>query len=301
MSLTTLFIAGASGIAIALLGLVYKISAQRQSRAIPFTLAFLATAGLLMLGKAFTEPTQWSDWRLWALSLPMGILFYIGIPVIVYANKIGPASVNWTFVNLGLIVPIAVAPLLFHEHLLAVDAFTLLLFVVMLLVFGRDMAAGGETKAEHLLMYGCILFACWANNGIAMTLLKQKDVVFGALNSAGFGAIFYLSGAFLTVLTLPFTERGQRPRVVDAGLGALAGLCSGGAILLMFYAASLPAAVLFPITQGMGLLGGVLLTTVLYRERLTPLKTTGLVLGMAVLLCAGLRESLSGWLHLLVR
>jgi multidrug transporter EmrE-like cation transporter len=226
----------------------------------------------------------------------MGVLFYLGIPVIMLVNRMGPASVNWTFVNLGLIVPILAAPWLFHEPLLGIDALTLALFVLMLLAFARGMATDNETKPEHLLLYGLLLASALLNNGIAMTLLKEKAVLLGQNSSAGMGAIFYLSGGVLTALTALFTERGQRWRRVDLGIGALAGVCSGGAILLMFAAASLPAAVLFPITQGAGLLGGVLLTTVLYQERLTPFKTAGLTLGMAVLLLAGLRGTITAWL-----
>lgn len=285
-----------SGLAVALLGLAYKVSAQRQCRPIPFTLSFLFTAGLLLLGKSFSEPTAWGDGRLWALSLPMGLLFYVGIPTIILANRMGPASVNWTFVNLGLIVPILASPLFFHEPLLGVDILTVLLFTAMLLAFARDMATGEETKAEHLLVYSLLLLAVWANNGIAMSLLKGKDVLLGKTSSAAFGAIFYLFGGMLTLITAFITERGQRIRAGDIGIGAVAGFCSGAAILLMLLSASLPTAMLFPITQGLGLLGGVVLATALYKERLTPLKLTGLALGMAVLLCAGLRANLAAWL-----
>jgi multidrug transporter EmrE-like cation transporter len=117
-------------------------------------------------------------------------------------------------------------------------------------------------------------------------------VLLGQTNSGAFGAIFYLSGAALMFITSLITERGPRPRPVDYAVGAIAGLCSGLAILFMLLAASLPTAVLFPITQGLGLLGGVVLATAIYRERLTPLKLLGLALGLAVLLTAGLRSSI---------
>lgn len=286
----------ASALAIALLGLTYKVAAERQSRAMPFTLAFLATAGVLALAKTLTETTAWHDPRLWAMSLSMGVLFFLGIPQIMLANKLGPASVNWTFVNLGLIVPIAVAPALFHESLLVIDLLTLALFVLMLLAFARGMATGDETKPEHLLLYVLLLASVLLNNGIAMTILKLKGRLLPDSSAAAFAAIFYLSGALFTAITALVTERRQRPRAADWWPGILAGACSGAAILFMLAAVRLPAVVLFPLTQGVGLVGGVLLTTLLYRERLNPSKVLGLCLGAAVLLSASLRETLAALL-----
>jgi drug/metabolite transporter (DMT)-like permease len=283
----------ASAFCIAVLGLMYKMAALRGCRSIPFTLGFLFTAGLLSLLKTGWEPTRWGDGRLWGISLAVGVLFYVGIPQIMAANRLGPASVNWTFVNLGLIVPVLVAPWRFHEPLLPSDALTMALFIVMLLFFARGMATGDETKPEHYLLYGVMLLAILANNGIVMTLLKEKDQLFPHDSSAGMGAIFYLSGGLFTLITAFVTERGQPFQWRAAGVGALAGLCSGVAIQLMLAAMALPAVVLYPLTQGVGLLGGVLLTAIIYRERLNPPKLTGLALGLAVLLCACLRGPLA--------
>ena len=54
----------------------------------------------------------------------------------------------------------------------------------------------------------------------------------------------------------------------------------------------LPTVVVLPLTQGIGLLGGIILTTVLFRERLHPLKIIGLLVGILVLTTSIFREAI---------
>ena len=68
--------------------------------------------------------------------------------------------------------------------------------------------------------------------------------------------------------------------------GLLVGIATGAAVLLLLPAMGLPAAVAFPVIQGISLLGGVLLTAVVFRERLNWRKGSGLLLGLALILLA---------------
>ena len=68
------------------------------------------------------------------------------------------------------------------------------------------------------------------------------------------------------------------------GLGV--GAATGAAVLLLVHAMPLPAAVAFPVIQGISLLGGITLTTMVYRERINLLKVTGIALGLAVIALA---------------
>jgi multidrug transporter EmrE-like cation transporter len=61
---------------------------------------------------------------------------------------------------------------------------------------------------------------------------------------------------------------------------------------------SLPSVVAFPINQGVALLGGVLLTALIYHEQFTPAKLIGLALGAIVLLLGGLREQFTTLIQL---
>jgi len=49
-------------------------------------------------------------------------------------------------------------------------------------------------------------------------------------------------------------------------------------------AMSLPSIVVFPITQGIALIGGIVLMALIYKERINIFKVVGIILGLAVLL-----------------
>jgi hypothetical protein len=85
-----------SGIAYALLAVVYKQVERTHCRPAGFLLAFMTTGGVIMLARAMAEHTTWGDPRFWFLGVSGGLLTYVSINLITRANAIGPASVTWT-------------------------------------------------------------------------------------------------------------------------------------------------------------------------------------------------------------
>ncbi len=71
---------------------------------------------------------------------------------------------------------------------------------------------------------------------------------------------------------------------VEIGCGLASGAASALAGLAMLGAMSLPAAVAFPVIQGVSLLGGVLLCAVVFHEHLTWRKLAALAVGGGALL-----------------
>lgn len=288
-----------AGLAFSVLGLMYRVSSQRDCRPMPFIVVFTITAGCLALGCTRFEPTAWGDARLWALGVLGGLSFVLAIKLFMRANQLGPASVNWTICNLGLLCPILLAPALFHERLLSVDFVMLACFLLMLVAIARGMTSGGETPPSHLGLYALLLFGILGTNGLNLTLLKLKAAWFPNGSSAGMTAIFYLSGMVIALIATLVGDRRQPFRKAEAQVGVLAGLASGVGILLTMASLTLPSVVAFPINQGVALLGGVLLTAVFYRERFNPAKITGLALGVVVLLLGGLREQIAALMHII--
>ncbi|MHB9131007.1 MAG: hypothetical protein ACYDBB_07945 [Armatimonadota bacterium] len=286
-----------AGLAFAVLGLIYRLSSQRGCRAMPFIVVFTATAGCLALGRAYFEPAAWSDPRMWALGITVGISFVLAIAFFMQANTMGPASVNWTFGNLGLLFPILLAPSLFGEPLLGVDIIMLACFLLMLIAIARGMMSSNETPPQHLGRYSLLLLGILGTNGLNLMVFKLKAAWFPSGSSAGMTAIFYFSAMIIALVVASIRSRGQLFSRAEVQVGMLAGVASGTGILLTMASLTLPSVVAFPVNQGVALLGGVLLTAMFYHEHFTSAKLIGLALGVVVLLLGGMREQITALLH----
>ncbi|HEY3416576.1 MAG TPA: hypothetical protein VGM23_06810 [Armatimonadota bacterium] len=283
-----------SGIAFAFLGLLYKVAAHDGCHPTPFSIPLGFTAGGLALLLAFREATAWGDPRLWLLGCAQGLLFYLAVIMLTRANVLGSAAVAWSVLNLSMIVPILLAPVLFHERFFPTDLLLLLLFGAMLVLFTRGVAATGETPIRSLGAYVLALLATFALNGLFMLGYKVKQALFAGQNSGGVTAIMYLSAAGLATLAYLLSPR-PRPLLTlkEVRWGALAGIASGCGFVFILGGTVLPSVVVFPLSQGLSLLGGALLTTAIFKEPLNALKVSGLLLGIALLLLAVFREPLA--------
>jgi len=282
-----------SGLFWAMLGLSYKIADYHQCRTAIFSRILFFSAGVCALVGAIIEGTPWGDWRIWAFGLTAGILFYLVLLLLMPIYRMGPASVIWIVVNLGLLVPIFLSRLLFKEPLFwYLDSVLLLLFMLMLLAFQRGMAQASETTPSKVWLFLFMLVLLLLSNGVLLTLPKLQDKWCNQQGHNGYLTILYFTGALFTLVIDLIKREPLRPTAWEWKAGALAGASSGIGMLLFMTAAALPAAVQYSVNGGVSLLGGVVLTTVIYRERFNPMKVAGLALGMLVLLGAVLRKPL---------
>lgn len=295
--MTALLFAIFAGIAWAFLGLSYKMADERGCRPLPFTVAFMLVAGMVSAVLLPGEATAWSSPWLWLIGSAVGIVTFVNIALLTRTNALGPASITWTMLNLGLLAPILLAPLLFHEALYLVDLILLALFLLMLIAFARSMATGSEMRTGQPGLFTLCVIGIFLLEGLFLLGGKVKFAVFGTGSSAGFTTIFYLVGAALAWIPHRLNRRYSPLRRIEWQVGAFAGVTSSVGCLLFLAAMTLPAIVAFPLTLGISLLGGVLLTVLIYKERLNPLKNAGLGLGFVVLLLATLREPILAWLR----
>jgi multidrug transporter EmrE-like cation transporter len=282
-----------AGVAFAVLGLSYKMAGVHQCRPIAFAGVFLLVATLLAGGRACFETTAWGDPRLWLLGGTMGVLHYGALVLLVTVNRLGPTSISWILLNLSIIIPIVLAPLLLGESFLAIDAGLLVLFFLMLLALRRGMQGTADEVHSSSWRFWALMAAVFLMNGAFQFCSKLKDTFFHDGSAAGLSTLFYGSGMILALLTHAVQTRGLRFSGREWGIGLLAGASAGIGNLLFLNGMSLPAIVAFPVTQGIALIGGVVLVGIVYRERLNPAKATGLLLSLVVLLVAVLRGPLS--------
>ncbi|BBO72709.1 hypothetical protein DSCW_01260 [Desulfosarcina widdelii] len=226
----------------------------------------------------------------------MGLLFDLAIYFIMQANRLGPASVSWTVLNLGLLVPIFISPFIVDEKVLWLDPIIVVLFILMLLMFARGMKNTGEViqggHKLHILMLLGIFFA----QGLFLLGNKIKYALFNDANTAALTFIVYMSGAVAVLLFIYTTKKRVTFLGSELKAGAITGICNSLGVILLLSAMSLPSTIVFPLSASIALLGGVFLTCLIYGERLDRMKTTGVMLGLTALILAVFRENLVSFL-----
>lgn len=288
-----------SGLLWSLLGLAYKVADHHRCRTGSFSRILCASAGACCLLAALADrATPWHDWRLWALGVGAGVLFYLVLLLLMPIYRMGPASVVWIVVNLGILVPIFISRLLFREPLYwFLDPLLLALFVLMLLAFQRGMAQASETAPARAWLFLLALVLLLLSNGLLLTFPKAQAEWFGQQGKFGYLTIFYFSAVLATLVSDLARRIPLRPTAWEWKAGLLGGLSGGIGMLFFITATALPAAVQYSINGGVSLLGGVVLTSIVYKERFNAMKAAGLALGTLVLLGVVLREPLAARLQ----
>jgi len=282
-----------SGLFWAMLGLGYKVADHHSCRTGSFSRVMFFSAGVICVITAFFQHTHWSDWRLWVFSGVVGVLFYGVLLILMPTYRLGPASVVWIVVNLGILVPIFLSPLLFDEHLYwFIDPVLIGLFILMLLAFQRGMAQAKETTRATGLLFLFALLSVFLANGVLLAAPKWQSILFHGGDRIGYLTISYFAGGIFTAGLDLFRREPLRPTAWEWKAGLLAGLSTSIGMVLFMTAIKLPAAVVYSMNGGVSLLGGVALTSIIYHERFNLMKVVGLALGTIVLLTAVLREPL---------
>lgn len=221
----------------------------------------------------------------------MGLLFDLAIYFVMQANRLGPASVTWTVLNLGLLVPIFVSPFLVDEAVLWLDLIILLLFVLMLLLFARGMKDSGEVEKGDRKLHSLMLLGTFLAQGLFLLGNKIKFILFNETNTAALTFIVYLSGATAVLFIILATQKRLTFLESELKAGAITGICNSLGVILLLSAMSLPSMIVFPLSASIALLGGVFLTSLLYGERLNRMETLGVMVGLMALILAVSREN----------
>jgi drug/metabolite transporter (DMT)-like permease len=72
--------------------------------------------------------------------------------------------------------------------------------------------------------------------------------------------------------------------------GSVAGVFNSVGTIFLLYAMRLPATMAFPISAIIAIIGGVALTSLVYKERLDRFKISGILFGLATLCLTVFRE-----------
>jgi drug/metabolite transporter (DMT)-like permease len=287
-----------AGVIYGILSLAYKFADIKKCRSAQFTFVLSLVAALVAFAKSFSETSLWNSPALWLLGGIMGGIIVAGIFVIMAANRLGPVYSSWTMVNVSFMFAILLSALILKEKLLCVDAPNLLLFGLALYFFVRGMKAGyGASKlATQSMKHVLMLLAVFVTNGLATFGSKLKYTFWGEANTSALPTVFYMiSSGIAFILILRSGGKLQISRD-EWKLGALGGVLISVGTILFLSAMTLPAAVVFTITQATSLTSGVALTTLVARERLNGWMVLGLMAGLLLLFAVVFREQTAQWL-----
>ena len=256
-----------------------------------FIVVFSIAGGAFAIVKSFSETSEWKDPRLWLLGIVMGILFDLAIFLILRSNKNGPASISWTMLQLSLLVPVILSPVLFQERVYWIDPVIVAAFVLMLAFFAQSLRRTDDSNRNRTPRR-CFLYLLeiFFSNGFFLLGNKLKYELFEDNNAAALTFIVYLAGGLIAWLVSNRRYKKWKIRVPEWKAGAVTGLSNSIGTILYLGAMSLPAPVVFPLSSSIALLGGVVLTAGVYGEKLDLYKIIGMVMGLVALLLAIFRE-----------
>jgi len=277
-----------AGLANTVVALSVKAAQHSRFRPSRFTALAMIGAGAISGIVAGLTAGSWNNWRLWALGIVLGGITYGCVTLMLRANRHGPPSLPWAMANLGLILPIGLSAFFLGESLRGTDMVCLVVFCGMLLAFVRGTTHAGDVQRGHGLTLMLLLATVWLLQGTLMFGFKLNAFLPGDINRSALTPIICLTAGVLAWL-----DEWRQPREAfqwrHLGWSLAMGGANGTSILLLLVAMKLPASVAFPIIQGVSFLGGIVVTAVVFHERLNLWKWLGIAFGLGVI-CLAVRR-----------
>lgn len=204
------------------------------------------------------------------------------------ASRERDIAVNWTILNLSVLVPLAVSVLWFHDPFTGLKAVGALIILVAIVVLGGKANLGGRSHASRWALF---ILGAFLLNGVFSVLFRWVP----ADRSFLFMAYFY---AVSTALALPLKLAFRQPGTPTKGLipWATAGAAShcAGALLTMAALAAIakvradPGVIVYPITNGFVIPLGVVLGAIILHQTIDPRRKLGVAIGVAGLVLLSL-------------
>lgn len=252
-------------------------------------------AGALVLGiGAFACPT------LFAVSAPtfryglgFGALFALTILFYNLAISTGPLSYTTFYFSASMLVPTLAGVLFFKETLSPSLFVAVVLFLAAFYLL--NVGSGKQEKAQAGWSAFCgLAFFC---NGASAVVQKAQQVTTGGTEAFGlmlvgfsWAAVFYSIAYLVTRRRLP-PDAADGPMLVRNNRLALLLLTVGsvgGNVLLTLQTGQVPASYLFPLVQGSIVVGVVLCSVLLFKEKLPLRGKLGLALGICAIVTINL-------------
>jgi len=269
---------------------LYKVSAERNCNTALTTLSFMGTVALLSSVFWFgsDETLKNTTWLL-ALAVINSLTFFIDTVVTIEALRYLPTTIVYPLTRMNTVLVVIFSLLYFKDSLNGYQGTGIVLAIAVILTLTRFSAE--ERKENRNFRKGFLLIGLAILSG-AVAAVSSK---FAALytNSMAFIALTYtLSMLFSLGLQKPFEKGGASRRYGEALLiGLVVGLINFAAFVALLQALKTgPLSIIVPVV-GMNFVLANILAVIFYREKLTLLKTAGILMAVLSLLLMKLGQS----------
>jgi len=256
---------------------LYKVSAEKQCNTAWTTCAFMGTVTILSVFFLLIRLPAISDvFLLLLLSILNSVAFLTATMTHMEALKHLPATVVYPVIRLNVVMVVLVSLYIFNERLSPYQILGVILAVAVILMLTRQTdrtrSASGSIRKGFVLIFAAFIAGTGASITSKFAAMHVNSLAFMAVSyavstTASFGLRSRLaagagSGDVKTALTIGFAM----------------GMINFAGFYLMLKALSTGPLSIIVSLVGMHFVIAVILSTVIYKEKLTPLKNLGVAL-----------------------
>jgi drug/metabolite transporter (DMT)-like permease len=266
-------------VALVLMGMqrfLYKVSAERKCNTAWTTFSFMATVTVLSVFffLSLKEPVS-NVWMLVLTALINSASFVLGTITHIEALKHVPSSVVYPIIRLNMVVVVLFSIFFFDDQVSLHQGLGILFAIAVIVILTRDAEEEGTFRSVRRGLF--LVFVSLISGSVASISSKFAAVYSSKL---GFMALSYFLGAlFSAALINQSGEKESRGKLKEAFLiGLLMGLINFVGFYTFLTALSVgPLSIIVSIT-GMHFVIAVLLSVIVYKEKLSRMRILGLCL-----------------------
>lgn len=263
----------------AIIGVLYKLVGLKPwsddgFRLIMMALGTLSALGVWLVGAERPNSTVIS------LSLLAGVFGLISLFSVMRSMALGSAAATWVVINLSIILPILLTPLVWRERVSLRQWTGIAAFVISVCLFARDRGEAGQRPVS--LRWAVPATLMFFMNGLTLVVFKILDRAVAAQHTFSTLTLYY---GTTTLLLFPvFMSRRWKdvfvkvPELVSGSAAALA-MMVGQALLLK--GISIDSTISIPVIHGANVVILSIASAFLFREKFTRYSTTGVLAGVA--------------------
>jgi drug/metabolite transporter (DMT)-like permease len=273
-------------VALVLMGVqrfLYKVSAEKECSTAWTTFSFMATVTVLSAVFFFSFKESVSDPSM--LILTAGInsaSFVLGTITHIEALKHVPSSVVYPIIRLNMVVVVLFSILFLHDHVSPHQVLGILMAIAVIVILTKDAeeekgSLGSARKGLFLVFVSLIA-------GSVASISSKFAAVYS--NKLGFMTLSYFLGALFSAALIRRSgkERSGGSRKDAVRIGVLMGLINFAGFYTFLAALSVgPLSIIVSIT-GMHFVIAVLLSVIVYKEKLRGMRIIGMALAIVSIL-----------------
>jgi drug/metabolite transporter (DMT)-like permease len=262
---------------------LYKVSAERECDTAWTTFSFMATVTVLSVVFFLSRRETLTDARM--LLLTAGInsaSFVLGTITHIEALKHLPSGVAYPIIRLNMVVVVLFSVLFLHDRVSLHQVLGILLAIVVIVILTRDAeerkGSLGSIRKGLLLVFVSLI------SGSVASISSKFAAVYS--NKLGFMALSYFLGTLFSAALIRTSgkERSGGSRKDAISIGLLMGLINFVGFYTFLAALSVgPLSIIVSIT-GLHFVIAVLLSVIVYKEKLSGTRILGMALAVASIL-----------------